>query len=130
MYGSAFAALALIVALLSMSYAAPGPTRHFPVFGVALIFSVLGIWFGWRVKPQVGGAFEKNQAALKSLGITRQEFRVLEFVSAGNSNKEIARKMGLSPNTIKSHMARLFDKLDANSRTHAVKIARQFELIP
>lgn len=75
MYGGAFAVLAFIVALLSMSYAVPGPTRHFPVFGLALIFSVLGIWFGWRVKPQVGQAFEKNEAALKSLGITRQELR-------------------------------------------------------
>lgn len=130
MYGGAFAVLAFIVALLSMSYAVPGPTRHFPVFGLALIFSVLGIWFGWRVKPQVGQAFEKNEAALKSLGITRQEFRVLEYVSAGNSNKEIAREMGISPNTVKSHMARLFEKLDVNNRTQAVKMARQLEIIP
>lgn len=129
-YGSAFAGLAFIVALLSMSYAAPGPSRHFPVFGLAVIFSALGIWFGWRVKPQSNSRFEKNEAALKSLGITRQEYRVLEYVNAGNSNKEIAREMGLSPNTVKSHMARLFEKLDVNSRTQAVKIARQFELIP
>lgn len=129
-YGAAFAGLAFIVALLSAAYATPGPSRHIPIFGLAALFMALGIWLGWRVKPQRGLAFEKNEAALKSLGLTRQEFRVLEFINAGKTNKEIARDMGISPNTVKSHMARLYEKLGVNSRTQAVKFARQLELIP
>jgi DNA-binding CsgD family transcriptional regulator len=67
---------------------------------------------------------------VRALGLTRQELRVLEEVAAGRSNKEIGRSLGISPNTVKTHLANLFDKLEARRRTEVLGRARELELIP
>jgi ATP/maltotriose-dependent transcriptional regulator MalT len=51
-------------------------------------------------------------------------------LAAGTSNKEMARTLGISPNTIKTHLARLFEKLDVSRRMQAVEKAKQLELLP
>ena len=65
-----------------------------------------------------------------SLGLTGQEMKVLEKLAEGQSNKEIARILGLSPNTVKTHIANLFAKLEVARRTEAVAKARDLHLIP
>ena len=95
-------------------------------------FAVGGVWLGWRlsargVRP---AEFIRNEAALKSLGVTGQEARVLECLAAGKSNKEIALALGLSPNTIKTHIANLYAKLEVGRRSQAVNKARELALIP
>ena len=99
------------------------------VIGTA--FAAGGVWVGWKLaaRPATGG-FERNDLALKSLGLTGQEIKVLERLAAGQSNKEIARVLGLSPNTVKTHVANLFGKLDVSRRTQAVSKARDLRLIP
>lgn len=99
---------------------------------LALGFLALGVWIGARVlRPrEAGGAFELNEAALAQLGVTRREREVLGLLAAGRSNKEIARRLGLSPNTVKTHIARLYGKLGAARRTDAVLRARELHLIP
>jgi DNA-binding CsgD family transcriptional regulator len=67
---------------------------------------------------------------LASLGLTGQEVKVLERVAAGQSTKEIARTLGLSPNTVKTHLSNLFAKLEVSRRTQAVMKARELHLIP
>ena len=69
-------------------------------------------------------------AALKSLGVTEREFAVLELLAAGRSNKEIARDLGVSPNTIKTHILHLFEKLQVQRRTQAIQKARELRLVP
>jgi two-component system, NarL family, response regulator len=54
---------------------------------------------------------------------SQRELEVLELISEGFSNKQIANKLGLSAETVKSHVRALLKKLRANSRTHAVAIA-------
>ena len=56
--------------------------------------------------------------------------RVLTALAAGGANKDIARALGLSPNTVKTHLAHLFAKLEAGTRTEAVGRARDLGLIP
>lgn len=98
---------------------------------VAMLFTSGGVWMGWRIATRRHGpAFERNQAAVRSLGLTAQEMRVLSELASGRANKEIARAMGLSPNTIKTHLANLFAKLGAATRTEAVTRARELSLIP
>lgn len=99
---------------------------------VAAGFLGLGVWTGARLfRPQVlSGGFAVNTPALATLGITRREHEVLGLLAAGRSNKEIARQLNLSPNTVKTHVARLYEKLEAVRRTDAIQKARELRLIP
>jgi len=101
------------------------------VLAVAIAFAVGGVWLGWRLSSRPRGpGFQRNEAALAALGLTRQELRVLELIAAGQSNKEIARTLGVLPNTVKTHVANLFAKLEVARRTQAVGKARELALIP
>ncbi|HZZ37359.1 MAG TPA: response regulator transcription factor [Caulobacteraceae bacterium] len=98
---------------------------------IGTLFAAGGVWVGWRLTRRTApGRFERNAAALASLGLTGQEVRVLERLAAGQSNKEIARTLGLSPNTVKTHIANLFAKLEVSRRTQAVSKARELHLVP
>lgn len=98
---------------------------------VGATFAIGGVWVGWRLaargRPET---FARNDAALAALGLTGQEVKVLERLAAGRSNKEIARDLGLSPNTVKTHVANLYGKLEVGRRTQAVGKARELALIP
>lgn len=110
-------------------------TRLFPrdVY-IALIgtaFAAGGVWVGWKLSTREAPApFSPNLAAQKALGLTGQEMKVLQRLASGQSNKEIARTLGLSPNTVKTHLANLFAKLDVARRTQAIGKARDLRLIP
>lgn len=99
---------------------------------IAAAFLALGVWMGARLFRPVagGGAFEPNTRALASLGITEREYEVLRLLASGRSNKEIAGRLNVSPNTVKTHVARLFRKLEAERRTKAILRARELQLIP
>ena len=98
---------------------------------IGLAFAAGGVWVGWRLNARTPtGPFEPNTAAIAALGLTRQEVKVLERLAAGQSNKEIARTLGVSPNTVKTHAARLFAKLQVSRRTQAVRKARDLRLLP
>lgn len=105
------------------------PQIYIAIIGTA--FAVGGVWVGWRLSARPSpAAFARNEAALKSLGLTGQEIKVLELLAAGHANKEIALKLGLSPNTVKTHVGNLYAKLEVASRGQAVNRARELSLIP
>lgn len=111
---------------------------------VASLFSALGIWLGLKltrtretvvvrevaVEVPVAGPFVRNEARLGQLGITPRELEILEAMAAGLSNREMAAQLFVSENTVKTHAARLFDKLAARRRTQAVQRAKEAGLIP
>jgi NarL family two-component system response regulator LiaR len=98
---------------------------------IGTAFAAGGVWVGWKLTARTAGpGFAFNAAAQKSLGLTGQEMRVLERLAAGESNKDVARTLGLSPNTVKTHTANLYAKLDVTSRLQAVGKARDLHLIP
>ena len=109
---------------------------------VALLFSALGIWLGLKltrthetvvvreVPVPVTGPFARNETRLEQLGITPRELEILEAMAAGLSNREMAERLFVSENTVKTHAARLFDKLSARRRTQAVQRAKEAGLIP
>jgi DNA-binding CsgD family transcriptional regulator len=107
---------------------------------VALIFAALGIWLGLKltrtkvvlkeIPVPTQGPFVRNKERLNQLGITPRELEILEAIATGLSNREIAEKLFVSENTVKTHAARLFDKLAASRRTQAVQKAKEAGLIP
>ncbi|MFT3727482.1 MAG: response regulator transcription factor [Terricaulis sp.] len=130
-YGAALAAGAFALQWLQYKFL----VRAFPVeiyIGlIAIAFAALGVWAGMRLARRPASAtFEKNTAALASLGITQREQQVLALLAAGKSNKEIAQALGVSPNTIKTQIASLYQKLEVQRRTQAVQKARELALIP
>jgi two-component system, NarL family, response regulator LiaR len=109
---------------------------------IALLFAALGIWLGLKItkKKEVlivkevpvpaPAPFSLNEQRLKDLGITPRELEILELIAQGLSNREIADKLFVSENTVKTHSSRLFDKLSARRRTQAVQIGKEMGLIP
>jgi DNA-binding CsgD family transcriptional regulator len=98
---------------------------------LALGFLVLGVVVGIRVfAPPRPAPFDGNPRALESLGISPRELEVLQALAAGLANKQIARQLEVSPNTVKTHVGRLFEKLGAQRRTEAIRKARELGLVP
>lgn len=106
--------------------------EEFSITLVALGFLALGVWVGMRLLPNTAAtpAEDGNPKAQVSLGISGRELEVLQELALGYSNKEIAQRLGVSPNTVKTHVARLFEKLDARRRTDAIHKARQLGIVP
>ena len=114
---------------------------------VALLFSALGIWLGLRITrpkqvevvetvvvkevvvPAPAEPFAPDGAALVRLGITPREHEILQLIASGLSNREIAERLFVSENTVKTHASRLLDKLSARRRTEAVQRAKEAGLI-
>ncbi|MEQ8936376.1 MAG: LuxR C-terminal-related transcriptional regulator, partial [Amphiplicatus sp.] len=130
-YGLALAVAATFLQWIEYQYVTRIFSGEFYMVLIALAFTGLGAWAGSRLtarsKP---AAFEKNEKALASLGVTAREYEVLTLLAAGRSNKEIARDLAVSPNTVKTHVGKLYEKLEASRRTEAVDKARALALIP
>jgi len=98
---------------------------------LAVGFIGLGLWAGRKLTPRPATAgFQRNDAAIRSLGLTGRECQIMELLASGQSNKEMARALGISPNTVKTHVGRLYEKLEVPSRMRAVEKARGLALIP
>lgn len=133
----------LLIALLRLiEYRFLVVEHSFEIYGglIALVFAGLGIWLGLRLTRKeevvvikeisVSGPFAVNDEKLHELGVTPRELEILELIASGLSNREIAAKLFVSENTVKTHSSRLFDKLDAKRRTQAVQIGKELGLIP
>ena len=107
---------------------------------IAALFAALGIWLGLTLtrnrkqiivhQPQQDAPFSPDAQRLTELAITPRELEILNLIAAGLSNREIADRLFVSENTVKTHSSRLFDKLGARRRTQAVQLGKQAHLIP
>jgi two-component system, NarL family, response regulator LiaR len=121
---------------------------------VAALFAGLGIWLGQTLtkkKPAViikevaaqppvqppiqppvqpMDPFVADETRVSQFGITPREMEILGLIATGLSNREIAGRLFVSENTVKTHSSRLFDKLGAKRRTQAVQIGKTARLIP
>ncbi len=131
-YGVLLGAGTLALQALDYLWLARAHPDELVLFLIAAGFLMLGVVLGARV---IGArhhpvAFDGNPRALESLGISPREVDVLQELVAGRSNKEIAARLNVSPNTVKTHVARLFEKLGARRRTEAIRRARELGLVP
>jgi DNA-binding CsgD family transcriptional regulator len=129
-YGVLLAVLAAGLQWLEFQYLVRTHATATYVVLIAVAFLCLGIWAGSKLfRRAPPGEFVANSRVQQTLGISDRELEVLGLLAAGHSNKEIARRLELSPNTVKTHVARLFEKLEAKRRTEAILRARELGML-
>jgi DNA-binding CsgD family transcriptional regulator len=130
LYGAALALGTLALQWLDYQRLVRAHSGDIYVFLIAAAFLALGIIVGRRLFANRGPqAFDGNPAAQASLRISARELSVLRELAEGRSNKEIAALLNVSPNTVKTHVARLFEKLGAKRRTDAINRARELGIV-
>ena len=135
---------AVIAALKLAEYRFLVVEHSLEIYGglVALVFAALGIWLGLKltrtterivvreVPVPTDAPFVVRTESVERLGVTPREMEILHLIAAGLSNREIAERLNVSENTVKTHAARLFAKLNARRRTQVVQLAKEAGLIP
>lgn len=110
---------------------------------ISIFFLLFGIWLSNKVtKPKIKTIviekevkvpytdFKLNEIELQQRNISKRELEVLTLMAKGLSNQEIAEQLFVSLNTIKTHSAKLFEKLEAKRRTQAIETAKKLQLLP
>jgi len=131
-YAVALALAATALNWLEYRYFARAFSTEIYVALIAAGFIVLGAWVGIRLTARQApdAEFVRNEAAIRSLGLSPREVEILAAFASGQSNKELARRLGISPNTVKTHVARIYEKLGVGRRVQAIDKARLLALIP
>ncbi|WP_031527127.1 response regulator transcription factor [Dyadobacter crusticola] len=144
LYGIVLAGLLFFLKWLELRFLIMHHAMEVYIGAVALLFTGLGIWLAIRLtNPKVQTVivekavfvkppetFVLNEAEVIRLGLSRRELQVLEQIAEGLTNQQIADRLFVSVNTIKTHSSNLFDKLEVKSRIQAVDKARRLALIP
>lgn len=143
-YGLALALLMGFLKFIEYKYVVRDLSIEFYLGIVALFFSGLGVWAGlrWSNKkefevstPEFSSTIDTLtslstfEAVLTKLGISKREHEVLCLMAEGCSNQEIADRLFLSLNTVKSHSSNLFSKLDVKRRTQAIQKAKELGIL-
>jgi len=134
LYGASLAALVAILKYIEYRFLIRDVSMEIYVGLIAVMFTALGIWAGPRLTKRrvvfVDPNFVLNEEELERRGISKREQEVLELMAKGLSNREIADKLFVSVNTVKTHLSNLFLKLEVARRTQAIQRAKELRLIP
>lgn len=132
LYGVILAAGTFLLSWLDYQSLARTFAGEIQIFLVAALFLVLGLWAGSRLFAgrAVPPDFDGNPNAQRTLGLSAREMEVLGLLADGLANKEIAQRLSVSPNTVKTHVARVLEKLGARRRTEALARARELGILP
>ena len=131
LYSLVIGAVAWLLQWLDYRYSVRAFSTEIYMVLIALGFTALGGWVGHRLTSgRSGSSFEKNARVIETLGISERELEVLELLAEGYSNKEIAKRLFVSPHTVKTHLAHLYGKLEVSRRTEAIHEARRLRIIP
>lgn len=142
-YGLSLAVLLALMKWLELRFVIYDHAFEIYAGAIALLFTGLGIWLAIKLtRPKVetkivekpvyirdSGHFIINDTALRELGISSREQEVLQLMAEGLSNREIGGRLFVSENTVKTHAARVFEKLEVQRRTQAVEKAKRMGLI-
>jgi two-component system, NarL family, response regulator LiaR len=143
-YGLALAVLLFVLKWLETRYILLDQQLDTYLGIVAVLFTALGIWLAMKIrKPNVetviiekkvvlasGPDFILNEDEVRRLNLSKRELEVLQLMANGLSNQEIAERLFVSLNTIKTHSAQIFEKMEVKRRTQAVDMAKRLSIIP
>lgn len=144
MYGISLALLLFLLKWLQFRLVIIDHALEIYIGIIALLFTGLGIWVALKLaRPKIqkivvekpvyierGDVFTRNEQALAMLNLSRRELDVLELMAQGLTNQEIASRLFVSLNTIKTHSMNLFEKMDVSRRTQAIAKGRELSIIP
>jgi DNA-binding CsgD family transcriptional regulator len=141
-YGLSLGVLLLLLKWMEWRFVIMKHAFEFYAGGIAIIFTALGIWLAIKlITPKVktvvvekhimaGPDFVLNRKEADSLRLSNRELEVLQLIADGLSNQQIAERLFVSLNTIKTHTSNLFLKLEVERRTQAIEKAKRLSLIP
>jgi DNA-binding NarL/FixJ family response regulator len=137
-YGGLAAAVLVCLWLVSLAPLRLSWGRELAGAAIALVALLIGAGLARRppatAQPPVTEAgpplpvAEAVPTAATETSLSQREREVLQRLAEGLSNKEIARALSVSENTVKTHLANLYAKLGVGRRTEALKVARQLGL--
>lgn len=143
LYGALMAVLVFILKWLQWKFLITDNSIEIYIGLVAIFFTTLGVWAARQLsKPKVqtvviekevytrSGELTVNEAELKKFNLTSREYEVLQLITQGYSNADIADKLFLSLSTVKTHVSNLFVKMDVKSRTQAIEKAKRLRITP
>ncbi len=142
LYGVSLALLLLLLNWLEWHFVIINHAFEIYAGTIALIFTGLGIWLAIKlITPKVktviiekqvfaSPGFVLNEAELNRLRLSTRELEVLQLMADGLSNRQIAERLFVSLNTIKTHTSNLFLKMEVERRTQAIEMAKRLGLIP
>jgi NarL family two-component system response regulator LiaR len=144
LYGAFLGVLVFLLNWLELRFVIFEHSFEIYIGAIAIIFTSLGIWLAIKLtKPKVETVvvekylytdpdtpFILNEKALEELGMSKRELEVLQLMAEGLSNQEIAKRLFVSLNTIKTHSSKIFEKMDVQRRTQAIEKAKRLGLIP
>lgn len=144
LYGISLAVLLFLLKWLEFRFVIVDHALEIYIGVIALLFTGLGIWLALKLaRPKVetvivekeviierSPVFTLDERALETLQLSKRELEVLQLMAEGLSNQEIADRLFLSLNTIKTHSLRLFSKMDVERRTQAIEKAKRLNIIP
>ena len=131
----------LIVAMRLVEYRFLVVEHSVEIYGalIAAAFAAIGIWLGLamtrreivvkEVLVPSPEPFVPDTARIEALGLTPRELEVLQLIAEGLSTREMADRLFVSENTVKTHIGRVLDKLGASRRTQAVQVAKSQRII-
>ena len=142
-YGILLALLIFLLKFLQWKLLIVDNSLDLYIGAIAVFFTVLGIWVATQlVKPKVQTVvIEKevyvpmmedaviNEAELQKLNLSTREYEVLQLLTKGYSNADIASSLFLSLSTVKTHVSNLFIKMDVKSRTQTIEKARRLRIV-
>lgn len=143
-YGASLAVLLFLLKWLETRYILLDQQLDTYLGIVSVLFTALGIWLALKIqKPKVetvivekkvvltiGPDFILNEDEVRRLNLSKRELEVVQLMADGLSNQEIASKLFVSLNTIKTHSAQIFEKMEVKRRTQAVDMAKRLGIIP
>lgn len=145
-YGLALAGLLILLKWLEWRFIIFDHAIEVYSGALALVFTGLGIWLAVKLAkptvrtvvvvepapvhlPAASGPSEIDEKELARLGLSGREQEVLQLMAEGLSNQEIADRLFVSLNTVKTHCSRIFEKLEVRRRTQAVEKSKRLRLI-
>jgi len=142
LYAIALALLLFLLKWLELKLIIVDNAYEIYMGAIAVFFTVLGIWLALKLTKPKTVVVEKqvyvnnrpefiiNQTEVEKLGLSKRELDVLQLMAEGLSNQEISERLFVSLNTIKTHSAKVFEKMEVKRRTQAVEMAKRLCIIP